>query len=507
MSREFVTKSARFYAVSLRPDICKTPVGNSMPPIPYTIKGEFSEAVGTAVGVTSHNEPMAIADSTRIPTVTGDAPGTGKGIKSGTVGKQVQHDEHSKTVKFNGQRAIREGDRVTMNDGNTQGKIFERGGEAAKPRIGSVESASPPKTFGDRFEESVGAAADRIEQGKQWVGEKVGQFSQTTVGSKVMGGLQWLSEKTELTEVKAWKEGLARNVDDAAVGSGNKAVMAAGAVTVAALEFVPTSLLDLIPGGGKSAGTANKLTRTASAAKQLAAEAGTVAHKGQQFVSQAGHASENVAQAAGRAEEKAAAAAAHGEPHPGAGGGGSGSGGSGGSKPPSGGGEGGGHGGEPGGAGDGGKSKKSRRTGEKGKCGEWLAKLDMARDGFDEIVEVQNNSGHGVDLIGRNSTTGEVKVWEVKTTDSATPPALSKEQAEKGGKIFTADRLKRAEDGRGNYGKVPKAMENAKKAKRWLTNAQRGNKPITYEKREVFVDDLDKGCMKHPGRPSKSKPW
>ena len=65
---------------------------------------------------------------------------------------------------------------------------------------------------------------------------------------------------------------------------------------------------------------------------------------------------------------------------------------------------------------DGAKVKKSN-SGEKGKCGEWLAKMDMIRGGFDEVVSVQNNSGHGVDLIGRNSKTGEVKVWEVKTTD------------------------------------------------------------------------------------------
>ncbi len=61
-------------------------------------------------------------------------------------------------------------------------------------------------------------------------------------------------------------------------------------------------------------------------------------------------------------------------------------------------------------------------------------------------------------LIGRNSQTGEVKVWEVKTTEGAGSPTLSKEQARLGGEKYTADRLERAANGEGNYGKVPEAM-------------------------------------------------
>lgn len=151
-----------------------------------------------------------------------------------------------------------------------------------------------------------------------------------------------------------------------------------------------------------------------------------------------------------------------------------------------------------------GNQVKKKNTGEKGKCGEWLAKMDMVDEGFDEVVAVQNNSGHGVDLIGRNSQTGEVKVWEVKTTDSATPPPLSKPQQEMGGARYSADRLGKAAEGYRNYGKVPEAMENAKRANKWLEKA--GNN-VTYEKREVFVDDLEKGCAKHPKRPSRSQPW
>lgn len=155
------------------------------------------------------------------------------------------------------------------------------------------------------------------------------------------------------------------------------------------------------------------------------------------------------------------------------------------------------------GPGDGAKVK-GKKTGEKGKCGEWLAKQDMREKGFDEVVEIQNNSGHGVDLVGRNSKTGEVKVWEVKTTETDRAPGLSKSQGEMGGEDFTKDRLNKAANARGHYKNSPMARKNANKVKKWLEKA--GDK-ITYEKREIFIDDIEKGCMKHPTRKSKSKPW
>jgi hypothetical protein len=133
MGRELVTKAGRFYCVSLEPDICKTPVGPSTHAIPYTIKGEFSEATGVSTNITSNMEQVVIHASTVIPTVTGDEKGTAKGIKSKTVGKRVQHDQKSSTVSFNGERAIRVGDSVFMNDKNTTGKVLER-------------PASPPAT-------------------------------------------------------------------------------------------------------------------------------------------------------------------------------------------------------------------------------------------------------------------------------------------------------------------------------------------------------------------------
>jgi hypothetical protein len=137
-------------------------------------------------------------------------------------------------------------------------------------------------------------------------------------------------------------------------------------------------------------------------------------------------------------------------------------------------------------------------------CGEQLAAADLRAQGFDDVVAVKNNSNHGVDLIGRNSATGEVKVWEVKTTGTDQAPGLSKQQAEWGGDKYTRDRIGRAAAGRGNYGKVPEAIKNAEKVQDWIEDA---DGKVGYEKREVFIDDIDKGCAKHPNRPARSKPW
>jgi hypothetical protein len=126
MDGEIVTKSKRFYCVSIIPDFCRTPIGPNAPAIPYMIIGEFSEATGVSTNITSNGEPVVIHVSTVIPSVTGDEPGVGKGIKSNTVGGPVQPMEKSSTLSFNGERAVRVGDLVYMNDKNTIGKVFER---------------------------------------------------------------------------------------------------------------------------------------------------------------------------------------------------------------------------------------------------------------------------------------------------------------------------------------------------------------------------------------------
>jgi len=135
MANETATKSKRFYCVSLIPDICKTPIGPATPPIPYSIIGEFADATGVSPNVKSLGDPVILFQCSTIPTVKGDEPGTAGGIKSGTFGKCVETKTSSKTLRANGTATVQEGCEVWMNNRNTIGKIYERGGAVPRTRL------------------------------------------------------------------------------------------------------------------------------------------------------------------------------------------------------------------------------------------------------------------------------------------------------------------------------------------------------------------------------------
>jgi len=145
-----------------------------------------------------------------------------------------------------------------------------------------------------------------------------------------------------------------------------------------------------------------------------------------------------------------------------------------------------------------------KRPWEIGKCGEWLAKNDLREQGYDEILEVQNKSGHGVDVVGRNSQTGEVKVLEVKTTSTDAAPPLSKDQREMGGKDYTDSRVERAAKGKGHYKNSPAARANALKVQGWLDDAGKLGNKVSHEKYDVFIEDPAQGCIK---KKAKGSPW
>lgn len=140
----------------------------------------------------------------------------------------------------------------------------------------------------------------------------------------------------------------------------------------------------------------------------------------------------------------------------------------------------------------------------KGKCGESLAKQDLINDGYTDVMEVQNASGHGVDLMGRNAN-GDVRVLEVKTTDGTTAPGLKGDQASMGGKGFTDSRLDRAANGKGHYKNSPEAIANGIKGQEWLKTAEKTGKKVDYKKHDVFIEDPEKGCIRK--KKSESNPW
>ncbi|WP_219133122.1 RHS repeat-associated core domain-containing protein [Janthinobacterium sp. UMAB-60] len=231
MTNETVTKASRFYCVSLSPDICKTPVGSSTPPIPYSIIGEFSEAQNASPNVKSHSEPVILHQRSTIPTVKGDAAGKAGGVKSGTVGKQVDTKVASPIHRANGASLVQMGREVWMNSRNTVGKIYERGAEAAKPTLNSISLAV------ERAREELKPAA-KIYQDQ--ISEQLHQESDALVntgGNLVMSGGAMVAATVVAPQIAP----VTIRAAPVAVGSGNLAMAVGSVVNITATAMDHTA--------------------------------------------------------------------------------------------------------------------------------------------------------------------------------------------------------------------------------------------------------------------------
>ncbi|MBV6320460.1 DUF4150 domain-containing protein [Duganella violaceipulchra] len=114
-------KDGSFKAISTAPSINKTPVGCVMVPIPYPVTQDLSNSMNAARTVNFNGRPAYVLDRSTQPRCTGDEPGTGKGIRSGTVSGEVKPVEGSGTVRIEGKKVVRDGDKCTMNSGNNPG--------------------------------------------------------------------------------------------------------------------------------------------------------------------------------------------------------------------------------------------------------------------------------------------------------------------------------------------------------------------------------------------------
>lgn len=100
---------------SLAPDVCKTPMGSAMVPVPYPITSQLSAAVSTAKSVRLNGHPAVVFDMSQTPSSQGDAPGSGTGIKSGTVGSACWPLDKSGSVRAEKKWVVRHLDKFWMN--------------------------------------------------------------------------------------------------------------------------------------------------------------------------------------------------------------------------------------------------------------------------------------------------------------------------------------------------------------------------------------------------------
>jgi hypothetical protein len=110
-------KQGGWTVYSLAPDVCKTPMGSAMVPVPYPISSGLSAAFGTADSVRLNGHAAVVFKRSRTPSSKGDAPGSGTGVKSGTVGKQCEPLDKSSSVRAEGCWVVRHGDTFWMNGG------------------------------------------------------------------------------------------------------------------------------------------------------------------------------------------------------------------------------------------------------------------------------------------------------------------------------------------------------------------------------------------------------
>ncbi len=108
-------KNSIFKAVSLVPDVCKTPMGPNMVPVPYPIVADLSKSMEVAKMVRFNGDPVFLLSESVIATVTGNEAGTGGGMTSGVNRGKVRATSSSKSFKVEKKYVVRHGDECDMN--------------------------------------------------------------------------------------------------------------------------------------------------------------------------------------------------------------------------------------------------------------------------------------------------------------------------------------------------------------------------------------------------------
>ncbi|WP_245309901.1 PAAR-like domain-containing protein [Rhizobium sp. R339] len=175
--------------VSLSPDVCLTPVGSSVVPIPYPIVDYCGHDKDYTPSVRFTGKKAMVMRSCTTH-VHGDAPGTKKGVKSGTVENICEPIGHAEQVRAEGSHVIRHLDRFWMNNRNTQGEaIFVRGTQTYAPPkdddpvLGSLRSNGTSANEGRVMSD---ASPEPLIMGAQYAQANVGTM--TNGGGGLIGG-------------------------------------------------------------------------------------------------------------------------------------------------------------------------------------------------------------------------------------------------------------------------------------------------------------------------------
>jgi len=114
-------KCSKQQVICLAPSVNKT--GPYKIPIPYPVVYKLNNSNSTSTNV-FFNSDEAFTIKSDSNKVTGDEPGTEKGIKSNTVSDKSEPIDSSPSVKVNGKKVIRCADKFYMNSKNTMGTLI-----------------------------------------------------------------------------------------------------------------------------------------------------------------------------------------------------------------------------------------------------------------------------------------------------------------------------------------------------------------------------------------------
>jgi hypothetical protein len=112
----------------LAPDVCLTPIGSGMVPIPYMILSKLDWSQRAVASVT-FTDQQAFTMNSRTDKVTGNEPGTGGGVKSGVNKGWCRPISNRTSIFVKGHELIQNDNLYDMNcagpegPGNTVGRL------------------------------------------------------------------------------------------------------------------------------------------------------------------------------------------------------------------------------------------------------------------------------------------------------------------------------------------------------------------------------------------------
>jgi len=134
-NRSNIHKGSGDKAFAAAPDVCKTPIGSAVVPIPYPNISQSSTLKKGTKSVKINGQPAALKTSA-FASSNGDQAGSMGGVMSGVTGKETEFSSFSFDVKFEGKNVVRHLDMTTHNKKNTMGAVV---GSATAPMVAKKE--------------------------------------------------------------------------------------------------------------------------------------------------------------------------------------------------------------------------------------------------------------------------------------------------------------------------------------------------------------------------------